>query len=208
MAEGCQDSQKASSKKTRKWRRSAEMQSDRQERGQKGEGLEDKGAQMSDGRNKNNGAGSLTEPGVGSDMNQGEAQRTEVGCHWSGSESGGEADEGHKEAEDGNGWETLGVQSDTKETGSRREDGQAVEVGGIAKDLVVSGGGSEDKRETKGQSGQGRVWKDWWQRTRKKKGGARVGDADQDIAEREVPGARMWGGDGFEDGEAVEKGKI
>ena len=77
---------------------------------------------MSDERNENSGAGSLMEPGVGSDMNQGAGQRTEVGCHWSGSESGGEADEGRKEAEDEDGWETLGVQSDMEETGSRRED--------------------------------------------------------------------------------------
>ena len=122
MAEGHRDSQKASSKETRMWRRSAEVQSDRQERCQKGEGLEDEGAQTSDERNGDSGAGSLMELGVGSDMNQEAGQRTEVGCHWSGSESGGEADEGSREAEDGNGWETLGVQSDMEETGSRRED--------------------------------------------------------------------------------------
>ena len=100
-------------------------------------------------------------------MNQGAGQRTDVGCHWSGSESGEEADEGHSEAEDGNGWETLGVQSDTEETGSRVEDGQAEEVGETSKG--GSGGGSEETRETEGLSGQGRVWKDWWQRSRNRK---------------------------------------
>ena len=71
-----------------------------------------------------------------------------------------------------------------------------------------SGGGSEEKRDTQGQSEQRRVWKGWWQRTRKKKTGASVGEADQDIEESEVKGARMCGGDDFEDGEAVGKGKI
>ena len=206
MAEGHRDSQKASSKETRTWRKSTEVQSDRHERCQKGEGFGDEGAQTSDERNGNSGAGSLMEPGVGSDMNQVAGQRTEVGCHWSGSESGAEADEGHQEAEDGKGWETFGVQSDIEETGSRREGRQVEEVGETAK--VGSGGGSEEKRKREGQHEQGRVWKDWWQRTRKKKMGERVGEAEQDIEEREVKGARMWGGDEFEDGEAVENGKI
>ena len=96
MAKGHRVLQEASSKETRTWRRSAEVQSDRKERGQKGEGLEDEGAQTSDERDGNSGAGSLMEPGVGSDMNQEAGQRTEVGCHWSGSESGGEADEGRR----------------------------------------------------------------------------------------------------------------
>ena len=51
------------------------------------------------------------------------------------------------------------------------------------------------------------MWQAWWQRTRKKKTGAKAGDADQDIGEKEVTGAMMWGGDGFKDGEAVAKGK-
>ena len=97
--------------------------------------------------------------------------------------------------------ETFGVQSDMEETGSRREDRQVEEVGEAAK--VGSGGGSEEKRKLEGQSEQGRVWKDWWQRTRKKKRGGSVGEADQDIEEREVKGARLSGGDEFEDGAAV-----
>ena len=98
------------------------------------------------------------------------------------------------------------MQSDTEETGSRVEDGQAEEVGENSKG--GRGGGSKEIKEAEGLSGQGRVWKDWWQRTRNKKVGARVGDEDHDIEEREVTGARMWGADGFEEGEAVEEGKI
>ena len=109
MAEGCQDSQKASSNETRKWRRSTGVPGNRQERGRNEEGLKGQGIQQSERRNENTGAGSLLEPRVGSDMNQGAGQRMEVGCHWSGSESREEADKGHSEAEDGNGWDTLGV---------------------------------------------------------------------------------------------------
>ena len=142
-------------------------------------------------------------------------QRTEVGCHWSRSESGEDAEErgikeGHSEAEEGNGWETLGVQSDTEGTGSHRENGQAEEAGDKRK--VGSDGRSEETMEKEGRTGQGSVWQAWWQRIRKKKTGAEAGDGDQDtdqnIGENEVKGARMWGGDGFKDGKAVEKGKI
>ena len=81
MAEGHWDSQKASPKETRTRRSGAEVQGDRQERGQEGEGIEDEGAQMREGKNDNRGGGSLMKPGVGGDMNQGALQRTEVGCH-------------------------------------------------------------------------------------------------------------------------------
>ena len=75
MAEGHRDSQKASSTETRTRRSSAEVQGDRLERGQKGEGVEDEGAQMRDERNENSGAGSLMKPSVGGDMNQRALQR-------------------------------------------------------------------------------------------------------------------------------------
>ena len=93
-------------------------------------------------------------------------QRTEVGCHWSGSESGEDAEErgikeGHSEAEEGNGWETLGVQSDTEGTGSHRENGQAEEAGDKRK--VGSDGRSEETMEKEGRTGQGSVWQAWWQ---------------------------------------------
>ena len=120
----------------------------RQERGRNEDGPKGQGVQPSDGRNKNTGVGSLLEPGVGSDMNQGAGQRTEVGCHWSGSESGEEAEEGHSEAEDGNGWENVGVKSDTEGTASHMEDRQAEEAGDKRK--VGSDGGSEETRETEG----------------------------------------------------------
>ena len=105
-------------------------------------------------------------------MNQGAGQRTEVGCHWSESESREEADErgtkeGHIEAVDGNGWETLGVQSDTEGTGSHRENGQAEEAGDKRKG--GGAGGSEETREKAGRTGQGSEWQAWWQRSRDRK---------------------------------------
>ena len=52
------------------------------------------------------------------------------------------------------------------------------------------------------------MWKDFWQRTEKKERGEGAGEVEPDIEEREEKGARMWGGDEFEDGAAVENGKI
>ena len=88
MAEGHWDSQKASRKETRTSGSRAEVQGDRQEKGQEGEGIEEEGAQTKEEENNSRGGGGRKNSGVGGDMNQGAIQRTEVGCHWSGSESG------------------------------------------------------------------------------------------------------------------------
>ena len=75
MAEGHWDSQTASQKETRTLRSRAEVQGDRgarrQEKCQEGEGIEDEGAQMREGKKENRGGGSRQNSGVGGDMNQG-----------------------------------------------------------------------------------------------------------------------------------------
>ena len=79
---------------------------------------------MREEKNDNRGGGSRQNSGVGGDMNQGALPRTEVGYHWSGSESGGDTDEGPSELEVENGSEASGVPSDMIENGSSREDRQ------------------------------------------------------------------------------------
>ena len=94
-------------------RREAEVQGDRevlgdrQKRGPRGEGTMGSGAQVGV-RKDNSGGGSMMTTGVGGDRAQGARQRAEVGCHWSGSESGGDTESGPGEPESGNRSEVSG----------------------------------------------------------------------------------------------------
>ena len=172
MAEGHWDSQKASQKERRTLRSRAEVHGDRgarrQEKGQEGEGNKDEGAHMREEKNDNRGGGSRQNSGVGGDMNQGALHRTEVGCHWSGSESGGDADEGPHELDAKNGSEASGVPSDMMENGSSREarqveaDGENTQVG--------SSRGREEKRETGGRSEQAHEWNFFGSAPRRRQG--------------------------------------
>ena len=103
--------------------------------------------------------------GVGGDRNQ----QTEVGCHWSGSESGGDTESGPQEPEAGHGSEASGGLSNRGKTGRSREDGQA------EADAETTQEGSdrwrEEKRGKRGRSDQAQEWKDFWQRTEKKERG-------------------------------------
>ena len=148
----------------------------------------------------------MTKKGVGGDRVQRARQLTEVGCHWSGSESGGDAESGPREPEAGNGSEASGVQRDMKATGRSREDGQA--EADAAATQVGSDRGREGQRDKRGRGDQAQEWKDFWQHTEEKERGKGDGEVKRDTEEREEKGARMWGGDEFEDGAAVEKGKI
>ena len=147
----------------------SEVQGDRQERGQKGEGILDEGARRRAERNENSGGRSPMHMGVGGDRNQRTLQQTEVGCHWSGSESGGDTESGPREPEAGNGSEASGVPSDRKATGRSRKDGQAEADAETTQE--GSDRGREEKREKRGRSDQTQEWKDFWQHTEKKERG-------------------------------------
>ena len=143
----------------------------------------------------------MTKTGVGGDRDQRARQRTEVGCHWSGSESGGDAESGPQEPEAGHGSEASGGLSNRGKTGRSREDGQAEADAETTQE--GSDRGREEKRKKRGRSDQAQEWKDFWQRTEKKERGKGDGEVKRDTEEREEKGARMWEGDDFEEGAAV-----
>ena len=107
-------------------RREEEVQvlGDRQKRGPRGEGTMGSGAQIGV-REDNSGGGSMMMTEVGGDRAQWARQRAEVGCHWSGSKSGGDTESGSGEPESENRSEVSEVQSDTKADGRSGEDGEA-----------------------------------------------------------------------------------
>ena len=59
-----------------------------------------------------------------------------------------------------------------------------------------------------GRTTPGSAWKVCWQRSKDKETGEEEREAVHKIGQEEVEGARVWGGGEFEEGKAVEKGKI
>jgi hypothetical protein len=97
------------------------------------------------------------------------------------------------------------VQSDTEADGRSGEDGEAEAKETVAQ--VGSDSGREGQRGNRGRGDQVQKWKDFWQRT-DEQGREEGGEEGRDAEESEEKGARMWGGDDFDEGIAVEKGKL